>query len=138
MTDPTGAGTREDPWQLTTPPGSSRYTAYVDEAADPPALVVEVGKTRLRYQLRCLDDLPAMLTEHGDWMPLGNTDEQKPAADGTVEAWGRSESNPVGGWYGLSKGLRGRFATYVPPVLERLGRVELEHNARNNRMRATG
>ncbi len=138
MTDPTGAGTAEDPWQLTTPPGSSHYTAYRDEAADPPALVVQVGKTRLRYQLRCLDDLPAMLAEHGDWMPLGNTDEQKPAADGTVEAWGRSASNPVGGWYGLSKGLRGRFATYVPPVLERLGRVELEHNARNNRMRATG
>ena len=131
-----GAGTKDDPWQLTTPPGSSTYEAYRDEGADPPALVVQVGKTQLRYHLRCLEDLPAMLAERGDWVPLGNADEQKPAADGTVEAWARSDDNPVGGWYGLKKGLRGRFANYVPPVLEALGQVELEHNARNNRVRA--
>jgi hypothetical protein len=130
------AGTPSDPWTLTTPPGRSDYTAYRDEAADPPALVVNVGSTELRYHLRCIEDLHAMLTEHGDWMALGNADEQKPAAEGTVEAWGRSPENPVGGWYGLKKGLRGRFGNYVPPVLEALGLAEVEHNAHNNRMRA--
>ena len=129
-------GTREKPWTLTTPSGGSEYTAFRDEELDPPALVVQVGKTELRYHLRCLDDLHAMLREHGDWMPLGSADEQKPAADGTVEAWARSPENPVGGWYGLKKGLRGRFANYVPPVMEALGRAEVEHNPRNNRMRA--
>jgi Family of unknown function (DUF6855) len=102
-----GSGSAADPWQLKTPPGSA-----------------------------CLDDLHAMLTAHGDWMLLGSADEQKPAADGTVEAWGRSPANPVKGWYGLKKGLRGRFAMYVPPVLEALGRAEVEHNPKNNRMRA--
>jgi hypothetical protein len=131
-----GSGTRDDPWQLRTPPGQSEYTACRDETLDPPALVVQVGKTEVRYHLRCLDDLHAMLAAHGDWMPLGSADEQKPAADGTVEAWARSPENPVGGWYGLKKGLRGRFANYVPPVLEALGRAEVEHNPRNNRMRA--
>jgi hypothetical protein len=121
-----GAGTKEDPWVLTTPPGTSEYSAYRDEAADPPALVVIVGKTQLRYQLRCLDDLHAMLEAAGGWAPLGSADEQKPAAEGTVEAWGRSPDNPVGGWYGLKKGLRGRFANYVPPVMEALGLAEVE------------
>ena len=134
--DVDGEGTRESPWALTTPPGKSEYTAYRDETADPPALVVIVGKTELRYQLRCLTDLRAMLQERGDWVPLGTADEQKPAAEGTVEAWGRSADNPVGGWYGLKKGLRGRFANYVPPVLEALGLAEVEHEARGNRMRA--
>ena len=131
-------GTRENPWVLQTPSGGSEYTAFRDEALDPPALVVQVGKSELRYHLGCLDDLEAMLREHGDWMPLGSTDEQKPAADGTVEAWGRSESNPVGGWYGLRKGYRGRFGMYLPPLLEELGLAELTHDARNNRMRAIG
>jgi hypothetical protein len=135
-THATGAGTREDPWVLQTPPGKSEYLAYRDEAADPPALVVIVGKTELRYRLRCLDDLHAMLAATDDWVPLGSADEQKPAADGTVEAWGRSPDNPVGGWYGLKKGLRGRFANYVPPVMEALGLAEVEHEARGNRMRA--
>jgi hypothetical protein len=131
-----GQGTREDPWVLTTPPGSSAYTAYRDQASDPPALVAMVGKTEVRYQLRCLEDLHAMLNQYGDWMPLGSADEQKPAAEGTVEAWARSPDNPVGGWYGLKKGLRGRFANYVPPVMEALGLAEVEHQPRNNRMRA--
>jgi hypothetical protein len=121
---------------LKTPPGQSEYTAYRDESLDPPALVVWVGKTEVRYQLRCLDDLAKMLKAHGDWMPLGNADEQKPAAAGTVEAWARSPKNPVGGWYGLKKGLRGRFGNYVPPVMEALGLAEVEHNPRNNRIRA--
>ena len=121
---------------LKTPPGSSEYLMYRDESADPPALVCVVGKTTLGYQLRALDDLHAMLKEHGDWMPLGSADEQKPAAEGTVEAWGRSPENPVGGWYGLRKGLRGRFGMYIPPLMEKLGLAELEHNPRNNRMRA--
>lgn len=129
-------GTREEPWTLTTPSGGSEYTAFRDESLDPPALVIQVGKSELRYHLRCLDDLQAMLREHGDWMPLGSADEQKPAAEGTVEAWARSPENPVGGWYGLKKGMRGRFANYVPPVMEKLGRAEVEHNPRDNRMRA--
>jgi hypothetical protein len=130
------AGTREDPWTLTTPPGGSQYQAFRDDALDPPALVVQVGKTELRYHLRCIEDLHPMLSARRDWMALGNADEQKPAADGTVEAWARSEDDPVGGWYGLKKGLRGRFANYVPPVLEQLGLAEVEHQLRNNRMRA--
>ena len=129
-------GTADDPWTLKTPPGSSEYQAWREESADPPALVVQVGKTQLRYHLRAIDDLHAMLSEHGDWVPLGSADENKPAAEGTVEAWARSEENPVGGWYGLRKGYRGRFGMYVPPVLEQLGVAEVEHNARNNRMRA--
>ena len=133
-----GAGTRDDPWILKTPPHSSEFTAFRDEALDPPALVVRVGKTELRYALRCIDDLHAMLRAAGDWMPLGAADEQKTAGEGTVEAWARADDNPVGGWYGLKKGLRGRFAVYVPPVLEELGLAEVEHNPRNNRMRATG
>jgi hypothetical protein len=131
-----GDGTKESPWVLKTPPGTSEYLMYRDETADPPALVCVVGKTTLGYQLRALDDLHAMLREHGDWMLLGSADEQKPAADATVEAWARSPDNPVGGWYGLKKGLRGRFAMYVPPLMEALGLAELEHNPRNNRMRA--
>jgi hypothetical protein len=129
-------GTAGDPWTLKTPPGSSEFQAWRDESAEPPALVVQVGKTQLRYHLRAIEDLHAMLVESGDWMPLGSADEQKPAAEGTVEAWGRSVDNPVGGWYGLRKGYRGRFGMYVPPVLEELGLAEVEHNARNNRMRA--
>jgi hypothetical protein len=130
-----GEGTKESPWVLTTPPGTSEYQMYRDESADPPALICVVGKTTLSYRLRALDDLHAMLKEHGDWMLLGSADEQKPAAEGTVEAWARSPENPVGGWYGLKKGLRGRFGMYVPPLMEALGLAELEHNARNNRMR---
>jgi hypothetical protein len=132
----TGAGTAEKPWQLKTPPGTAEYQAYKDEAAEPPALVVQVGKTQLRYQLRAIDDLHKMLKKDGDWVVLGSADEQKPAAVGTVEAWGRAANNPVKGWYGLKKGLRGRFGMYLPPVLEALGLAEVEHNPKNNRMRA--
>ena len=130
-----GDGTRDNPWRLKTPPGGSEFTAWRDEAADPPALVVQVGSTQLRYQLRCIDDLHAMLRAVAAWMPLGGADEQKPAAEGTIEAWGRAADNPVGGWYGRKKGLRGRFGVYVPPVLEALGLAELEHKPRDNRMR---
>jgi hypothetical protein len=132
----TTVGSKDNPWKLQTPGGKSAYAAYRDETLDPPALVVNVGKTELRYRLRCIPDLHAMLKSHGDWMPLGSADEQKPAADGTIEAWARSAGNPVGGWYGLKKGLRGRFAAYVPPVLQELGLAEVEQNPRNNRMRA--
>lgn len=130
-----GLGTREKPWLLKTPSGSSEFQMYREEKADPPALVCLVGKTELRYHLCCIEDLHKMLKAHGDWMPLGSADEQKPAAEGTVEAWGRAPNNPVGGWYGLKKGLRGRFGMYVPPLLEALGLAEVEHNAKNNRMR---
>ncbi len=138
MAKVTGKGTKESPWKLKTPPGTSEYEAWREPEADPPALVVQVGNTQLRYHQRCIEDLHAMLRAHGDWMPLGGADEQKPAADGTVEAWGRAKGNPVGGWYGLKKGLRGRFGVYVPPVLEALGLAEVEHAPRNNRMRAAG
>ena len=129
-------GTRERPWHLKTPTGNAEFLMYRDEESDPPALVCQVGKTQLRYELRCIEDLHAMLKAHGDWMPLGSADEQKAAADGTVEAWARSVDNPVSGWYGIKRGFRGRFALYVPPLMELLGLAELEHNPRNNRMRA--
>ncbi len=129
-------GTSQDPWVLKTAPGTSEYTMHRDPGADPPALVCTVGKTTLRYHLSAVEDLHAMLVDHGDWLELGAADEQKPAKDGTVEAWGRDASNPVGGWYGLRKGYRGRFGMYLPPLLEELGLVELEHNPRNNRVRA--
>ena len=132
-----GKGTKDDPWVLRTPSGESEFTAYRDQTADPPAIVVNVGKTELRYHLRCIEDLHEMLLSFGDWMPLGNADEQKPVKEGTVEAWARSPDNPVGGWYGLKKGLRGRFATYIPPIMEALGLAEVEHNPRNNRMRVS-
>ncbi|HEV3100728.1 MAG TPA: hypothetical protein VG426_00160 [Candidatus Dormibacteraeota bacterium] len=132
----TGKGTKESPWQLKTASGSSEYQMYKDESASPPALVCVVGKTELRYQLRAIEDLHKMLKENGGWVPLGSADEQKPAAEGTVEAWGRSPKNPVGGWYGLRKGYRGRFGMYMPPLLEALGLAEVEHNPKNNRMKA--
>ena len=131
-----GQGTKADPWVLKTPPGTSEYQMWRDETADPPALVCQVGSTQLKYDLRAIDDLAAMLKKHGDWMPLGAADEQKAAADGTVEAWGRASDNPVGGWYGLRKGYRGRFGMYLPPLLEALGLAELTHDANNNRIRA--
>ena len=132
----TGTGTKTDPWQLKTPPLSSEYQMYYDDKDGQPVIVCVVGSTTLYYQRRAVEDLHAMLKSHGDWMELGSADEQKPAKDGTVEAWARSDSNPVGGWYGLKKGLRGRFGMYLPPLLEALDLAEVEHNARGNRMRA--
>jgi hypothetical protein len=129
-------GTTEDPWLLQTPPLSSKYQMYLDEKDGREVIVCVVGKTTLLYDRRAINDLHDMLSARGDWMELGSSDEQKPAKDGTVEAWGRSESNPIGGWYGLKKGLRGRFGMYMPPLLETLGLAEVEHNARGNRMRA--
>jgi hypothetical protein len=131
-----GTGTPDTPWRLTTAPGSSSYEMYRDESADPPLLVCQVGSTKLTYLLSAIDDLAAMLRERGDWVPLGAADEKKPAPEGSVEAWGRAEDNPVGGWYGQRNGYRGRFGMYLPPLLEALGLVELEHHPRNNRVRA--
>jgi hypothetical protein len=131
-----GSGEKDDPWILKTPSLTSDYQAWRDETADPPALIVQVGATRLSYRLRGIDDLLAMLKARGDWVELGNADEGKPVKDGSVEAWARTDDNPVGGYYGLRKGYRGRFANYVPPVLELLGLAELEHGPRNNRVRA--
>jgi hypothetical protein len=131
-----GDGLKDSPWILTTPNGGSEFQAWRDETLDPPALVVQVGATQLRYALAAIEDLHAMLKTHGDWVALGGADEQKPAAAGTVEAWGRAADNPLGGWYGLKKGLRGRFGVYVPPVLEALGLAEVEKLPRNTRMRA--
>jgi hypothetical protein len=130
-------GTKEDPWILTTAPGTSEFAMYKDEGVDPPVLVCQVGSTTLRYRLRAIEDLRVWLVEQGDWVLLGAADEKKPAADGTVEAWGRSSDNPVGGWYGLRNGYRGRFGMYLPPLLEALGLAEVTHNPRNNSMRAS-
>ena len=129
-------GTKENPWQLKTPPGTSDYVMYKDEKNGSAILVCVVGKTVLQYDYRCINDLHTMLKQHGDWMELGAADEQKPAKAETVEAWGRSPENPMSGWYGLKKGLRGRFGMYLPPLLEALGLAEVEHNAKNNRMKA--
>lgn len=129
-------GTKEKPLALKTPPLSSDYTMHVDEKDGKEILVCTVGKTVLHYDMRCLNDLHQMLKDHGDWMELGSADEQKPAKDGTVEAWGRSDSNPIGGWYGLMKGFKGRFGMYIPPLMEALGLAEVTHEARGNKMRA--
>jgi hypothetical protein len=131
-----GNGTKDNPWVLKTPPGTSDYTMHRDDDADPAQLVCQVGSTRLTYDARVVEDLHVWLQQQGDWVPLGSTDEQKPAKEGTVEAWGRSEANPVGGWYGLRRGYRGRVGMYLPPLLEELGLAEVEHQPRNNRMRA--
>ena len=129
-------GTKANPWKLKTPPNTSDYEMYRDEKDGKEVIVCVVGKTTLLYDARCISDLHQMLVAHGDWMDLGGADEQKEAKEGTVEAWGRSESNPVGGWYGLKKGLRGRFGVYVPPLLEALGLAEITHEAKNNKMKA--
>ena len=131
-------GTKESPWVLRTPPGSSEYTMYRDDEADPPVLVCSVGSTKLTYRVEAIEDLTAWLRAQGDWVALGSTDEGKDPTAGSVEAFGRSPSNPVGGWYGLRKGYRGRFAMYLPPLLEALGLAEVTHDPRNNKMRAQG
>ncbi|MEM8486224.1 MAG: DUF6855 family protein [Bacteroidota bacterium] len=127
---------KENPWQLKTPPLSSGYEMYVDEKDGIERLVCTVGKTILYYDFRCIADLYAMLDAHADWILLGSKDEKQEAKPGTVEHWARSDENPIGGWYGLRKGYRGRFAMYIPPLMELLGLAEVEHNKRNNRMRA--
>ncbi|MDR3680012.1 MAG: hypothetical protein P4L41_08600 [Flavipsychrobacter sp.] len=129
-------GTKESPWKLKTPPLSSEYEMYKDVKDGKEILVCTVGKTILHYDYHCINDLHEMLKNHGEWMELGSADEQKHANEGTVEAWGRSDRNPMGGWYGLKKGLRGRFAMYIPPLMEELGLAEVEHNPKNNRIRA--
>lgn len=131
-----GSGTRDDPWRLTTAPGSSSYEMYRDESIDPPTLRCQVGSTWLTYRITAIEDLHAWLVAEADWVDLGAADEKKVPGEGTVEAWARSPSNPVGGWYGLRNGYRGRFGMYVPPLLEALGLAELTHEPRNNRMRA--
>ncbi len=128
--------TKENPWKLKTPPGTSDYEMYVDEKEGKKIIVCTVGKTVLIYDYRCINDLYEMLKKHNDWILLGSADEQKSAVEGTVEAWARSTDNPIGGWYGLKNGLRGRFGMYIPPLMEALGLAELEHNSKNNRMRA--
>jgi hypothetical protein len=130
------AGTKDDPWVLATPPGTSQYTMYRDETSEPPVIVCQVGSTTLKYLAQAIDDLHTWLKAQGDWVPLGAADEQKPVTEGTVEAWGRSPDNPVGGWYGTRKGYRGRFGMYLPPLLESLGLAELTHQPRNNQIRA--
>lgn len=133
---PKKIGTKDKPLELKTPPGTSSYTMHVDEKDGTTILVCTVGKTVLYYDLRCIDDLASMLKQHSDWMLLGSKDENLETKEGTVEHWARSKENPIGGWYGLKKNFRGRFAMYVPPLMEHLGLAEVEHNARDNRMRS--
>ena len=132
----TESGSADAPWRLRTPPLTSDFTMHRETRDGREVLVCTVGKTVLHYDARCLEDLHGMLKATGDWVELGSADEQKEAKLDTVEAWGRSPDNPVGGWYGLKKGLRGRFGVYVPPVLEALGFAEVEKLPRDNRMRA--
>ncbi len=129
-------GTKENPMELKTPPLSSDFTMHIEEKEGKEILVCTVGKTILHYNANCINDLHEMLKTHGDWMELGSADEQKPAKEGTVEAWGRAETNPIAGWYGMKKGLRGRFGMYVPPLMEKLGLAELTHEPKNNKMKA--
>jgi hypothetical protein len=128
--------TKDNPWKLKTPPQTSDYEMYIAEKDGKEIIVCVVGTTVLHYDYRCLKDLHTMLKKHGDWMELGSKDEKQEAVEGTVEFWGRSPQNPIGGWYGLKKGFRGRFGMYIPPLMEALGLAEVEYNARNNRMRA--
>jgi len=128
--------TKDNPWKLKTPPQTSDYQMYVDEKDGMEIIVCTVGTTVLNYDYRCLKDLHTMLKKHGDWMELGSKDEKQEAVEGTVEYWARSSKNPIGGWYGLKKGFKGRFGMYIPPLMEALGLAEVEHNPRNNRMRA--
>ena len=129
----TGSGRQDDPWILKTPSLGSDYQAWHDTTTG--QLVCQVGTTRLAYHWRCIEDLADMLKQRGDWVLLGNADEGKPVVAGSVEGWARDEGNPVGGYYGIRKGYRGRFANHVPPVMERLGLAEVEHGPRGNRMR---
>ena len=128
--------TKENPWKLKTPPQTAEYEMYIDEKDEREIIVCTVGSTVLHYDYRALADLHAMLKAHGDWMLLGSKDEKQETEEGTVEHWARSPENPIGGWYGLKKGFRGRFGMYIPPLMEALGLAEVEHNKRNNRMRA--
>jgi hypothetical protein len=129
-------GTKEKPMALKTPSLTSEFTMHTDVKDGKDVLVCTVGKTVLLYDYRCLDDLHVMLKQHGDWMELGSADEQKPAKEGTIEAWARSSKNPARGWYGLKKGLRGRFAMYVPPLMEKLKLAEVTHDPKGNKMKA--
>ncbi len=129
-------GNSDHPMILKTPPLSSEFTIHVDQKDGKDILVCTVGKTILHYDYRIIEDLHKMLLEHGDWMLLGSKDEKVEAKENTVEFWGRSSENPIGGWYGLKKGLRGRVGMYIPPLMEALDLAEVEHNKRNNRMRA--
>ena len=128
-------GTKDNPLKLKTPPLSSEYTMHVDEKDGQDILVCTVGKTILHYDIRVLEDLHQMLKKHGDWMLMGSKDEKVATKEGTVEHWGRAADNPIGGWYGLKKGYKGRVGMYIPPLMEHLGLAEIEHNKRNNRMR---
>lgn len=131
-------GSKDQPLELKTPPGTASYTLHIEEKNSDAILVCTVGKTILHYDIRCIEDLAAMLKQHGDWILLGSKDEQQETETGTVEHWARSQDNPVGGWYGLKKNFRGRFAMYIPPLMEHLGLAEVEHNTKNNRMRFKG
>ncbi len=129
-------GTKDNPLILKTPPLSSEYKMHVDEKDGKEILVCTVGKTILHYDIRCLTDLHEMLKKHGDWMELASKDEKQVTKEGTIEDWGRSPNNPVGGWYGLKKNFRGRFGMYIPPLMEALGLAEVTHEKRGNKMKA--
>lgn len=128
--------TKDNPLPLKTPPSTADFTMHTDTKDGLPILVCTVGKTVLHYDARCIQDLHSMLRAHGDWMGLGGADERSQPRKAPSRHGARSAKNPVGGWYGLKMGLRGRFGVYVPPLMEALGLCELEHNPKNNRIRA--
>jgi len=74
-------GTKENPWQLVTAPGSSEYTMYIEGDE----LVCQVGSTTLKYHARAVEDLTAWLKEQGDWVPLGAEYEGNPLGSGRGE-----------------------------------------------------
>jgi hypothetical protein len=129
-------GMRRNPWVLKAVDGTTDFNAYRDAALNPPAIVVLVGETELRYHLRCLDDLYEMLKDRGGWVPLGRAAELQQPPEGSVEAWARSARNPLGGWYGLQKGSRGHFALYIPAIMRVLDLAEVEEEPGGGRMRA--
>jgi hypothetical protein len=128
--------TKDNPWKLKTPPGTAEYTMHIEEKDGKEVLVCTVGKTVLLYDIRCITDLHTMLKKHGDWMDLGGADEQKPAKEGTVEAWGRSEKNPCERLVRFEEGIAWPLRCVPAAVDGSAGLAEVTHEAKGNRMRA--
>ena len=132
-----GAGTKDDPWQLKTPPLTSEYEMYLDERDGNDGDRVrrrqdDAALRRPRDRRPARDARAARRLDGARAAPTSRSRRRRARS----RRGARRRDNPVGGWYGLKKGLRGRFGMYMPPLLEELGLAEVEHNPRNNRMRA--
>lgn len=97
---------KENPWDLKTPPESSAFQMWIDNKNEEEVIVCQVGSTKLYYKLQAIDDLHKMLMKHGDWMLMGSKDDKAESKEGTVEHWARSNKNPIGAWYGIRKAYR--------------------------------